>query len=164
MADIEILYNTAVLHIAEKLQRGSFYRERVHIQKNDGCIYRQQKLFLTPHTRATIKMFHCVVDALHHEVTPRTIDRGISNAKLKRGLRLSEAAFQAFVRGGAESILQHYRIMFAYSFENIGVKRTEAYEIAWIILLQPEAVIEHINTVDDTGDPTLFVVASGESR
>ena len=105
-------------------------------------------------------MFNCVVDALHHGVTPQTIDWGIGNAKLKRGLQLSEAAFQAFIKGGAESILQHYRIMFAYSFENIGVKRAEAYDIASIIIIRPSEVIHHINTVDDTGDPALLVVAT----
>lgn len=162
MESIDTLYNTAVMHIAEKLQRSSFYRERVHIQKHDGCIYRQQKLFLTPHTRATMKMFHCVVDALHYNVTPQTIDWGISNAKLKRGLRLSEAAFCAFIKGGAESILQHYRMMFAYSFENLGVNRAVAYDIASLILIRRGTVIAYLNTVDDTGDPALFVTLTGQ--
>lgn len=151
METITELYHTALLQVINKMQAQTFFRQRVHISKQEANCYTRTELFLTPRVRATKKLYAALIDALSKDIQPSGVASFLNNAKLHRSLKLPKSEFRAFLMSGAEGLLEHHRMQFAYSFEDVGVSRKIAYKIASHIVIHRSDMIAFMNAVDDTG-------------
>ena len=151
MDSIEILYNTALLQVAEKIQCGTFYRTRVSIGKNTSQGAKRTNIFLTPRTRATYKILSTLARALSEDITPHTITQRINSAKIGKVLKLPKTEVRVFQIGGAEALCEYHRMMFVYALQELGVTRRVACDIASCIIMRRCELLSFFNAVDDIG-------------
>ena len=160
MDRIDVLYDSALLHIARRIQSTTFYKQRVWV----SCAAENITLMLggahiTPRVKATLLLRTVLMALLSEDITTITVLKSLDQSRISKSCQFDTHEFKAFIAGGCDYVMQYHRTLFSHKLEECGVEKIVAFDLSALILLQRSTVIKHLNATDDVGSESVLVKA-----
>ncbi len=158
--DIEELYNTALLGVAERIQAHTFHIRCVSIAFRERRPLRIPSLRITPHVQAVYKLRRTLMFLLSECTTTDSVLKSIDQRALQKLLQLRLEELRAMVVFCCDLKLEEKRKEYCEALQDIGVNIRIADPFAQLLILRRDECIAFLNTSDDLGCPEIDVIGT----
>jgi hypothetical protein len=147
----DVLYNTALLEIAQTLQKNGLIERSAWYARRHGGSSLVLDVRITVRVVATRKLYDTLMKIMSAHVTCATVLAGVNQGASCKSLGMSFGEFEALLRGGMPHVMEYKRNHFALKLIKHGVQERTAKAIVAHVILRRDEILEFLNTVDDVG-------------